>query len=97
MRVVMAGSRRDVVEHFFGEYAVDAVTDAHLLFQRVEMDVAGPLADGLLNDGLDELDDRGAGEIKLLLQRRGFELAASEARAPWHTARRRDIASSVPK
>ena len=39
------------------QYAVDAVTDPEASFQRLKMNIGGPPADGLAEDGLDEPDD----------------------------------------
>ena len=41
------------------ENAVDAVTDAQLIFRRFEMNVGRPVLEGFPNDLVDELDDAG--------------------------------------
>ena len=41
----------------FVERAVDAIPDFELGFEGLEMDVAGAVLDGLLEDQVDELDD----------------------------------------
>ncbi len=48
------GHRRGLLEH-----AVDAVADAQLLLVGLEVDVGAAAVDGLLDDPLDHLDDRG--------------------------------------
>ena len=68
------GQQIDVVQHFFGQHAVDAVADADLLFQGVEMNIAGTLADGLFNDGAHQLHDGGVVQLGLLLGLLGLQL-----------------------
>ena len=48
------GDRGGLLEH-----AVDAVADAHVLVVGLEVDVGGAALDGLRDDLVDELDDRG--------------------------------------
>ena len=45
----------------FVEDAVDAVADAQIVFERLDVDVGGALVDGFADDLVHELDDRGLG------------------------------------
>ena len=61
--------------------AVDAVADAELLFERLDVDVAGALLDGLGDHGVDEPDDgRLAGHVaqvfEIFVGRSGFVAGA---------------------
>ena len=52
-RLHLAGRGLLVVEH-----AVDAVSDAKLFFERLDVNVAGALLHGLRDDGVHQADDR---------------------------------------
>ena len=46
------------------QHAVDPVADADAVGERLDVDVAGPQADRLLNDEVDQLDDRGVAVVR---------------------------------
>ena len=43
----------------FVKRAIDAITDFEFVFERLEMNVAGPVLDRLIQNQIDEANDRG--------------------------------------
>ena len=50
----MRGRRRDIIQP-----AVNAITQRDLVFKRFNVNIAGPFINGLTDDQVNELDDRG--------------------------------------
>ena len=49
--------------HDFLQHAVQAHADAHLAFGRLDVDITGVDLDGVLDDRVDQLDDRRVGDF----------------------------------